>query len=109
MVHEAMVLEYSGRHLAMIELAASLKLLLMISAIACIFFPGGLVTTEARAGAYALGLVSYGAKLAVAGTLLGIFEMSIAKMRVFRVPNLLGGALMLGLLATLLLFVSRGL
>jgi formate hydrogenlyase subunit 4 len=109
MVHEAMVLEYSGRHLAMIELASSLKLLLMISAIACIFFPGGLVTTEARAGAYALGFVSYAAKLGVAGTLLGIFEMSIAKMRVFRVPNLLGGALMLGLLATLLLFVSRGL
>ena len=42
MVHEAMVLEYSGRHLAMIELAASLKLLLYISVIACIFFPFGL-------------------------------------------------------------------
>jgi formate hydrogenlyase subunit 4 len=109
MVHEAMVLEYSGRHLAMIELAASLKLLLMISAIACIFFPFGMVTGAAGAGRYFIGLGAYGLKLAVAGTLLGIFEMSIAKMRVFRVPNLLGGALMLGLLATLLLFVSVGL
>ncbi len=109
MVHEAMVLEYSGRHLAMIELASSLKLLLMISAIACIFFPFGLVTGAAEAGRYFVGLGAYAAKLAVAGTLLGIFEMSIAKMRVFRVPNLLGGALMLALLATLLLFVSVGL
>ena len=46
MVHEAMVLEYSGRHLAMIDLAASLKLLLYVSAIACIFFPFGLVICD---------------------------------------------------------------
>ncbi|MBV8456391.1 MAG: NADH-quinone oxidoreductase subunit H, partial [Acetobacteraceae bacterium] len=106
MVHEAMVLEYSGRHLAMIELAASLKLLLMISIIGCIFFPFGLASGDAAAGSYISGLGAYALKLIIAGTLLGIFEMSIAKMRVFRVPNLLGGALMLGLLATLLLFVS---
>jgi formate hydrogenlyase subunit 4 len=102
MVHEAMVLEYSGRHLAMIDLAASLKLLLYISAIACIFVPLGL------ADGYAVGLLSWLAKLAVAGVLLGVFEMSIAKMRVFRVPNFLGAALMLGLLGVLLLFVSQG-
>ena len=102
MVHEAMVLEYSGRHLAMIELAASLKLLLYISAIACIFVPVGL------ADGYAIGLLAWLAKLAVAGVLLGVFEMSIAKMRVFRVPNFLGAALMLGLLGVLLLFVSQG-
>lgn len=109
MVHEAMVLEYSGRHLAMIEFAASLKLLLMISAIAAIFFPIGLAATGAGPAAYGIGLVSYLLKLLVAAVLLGTFEMSIAKMRVFRVPNLLGGALMLGLLGTLLLFISRGL
>jgi formate hydrogenlyase subunit 4 len=102
MVHEAMVLEYSGRHLAMIDLAASLKLLLYISAIACIFVPVGLER------GYAIGLVTWLAKLAVAGVLLGVFEVSIAKMRVFRVPNFLGAALMLGLLGVLLLFVSRG-
>jgi formate hydrogenlyase subunit 4 len=102
MVHEAMVLEYSGRHLAMIELAAALKLLLYISVIACIFCPVGL------AHGYAIGFVLYLFKLAVAGVLLGVFEMSIAKMRVFRVPNFLGAALMLGLLGVLLLFVSEG-
>jgi formate hydrogenlyase subunit 4 len=48
-------------------------------------------------------------KLAVAGVLLAVFETSIAKMRVFRVPELLGVALMLGLLGTLFLFVSKGL
>ena len=102
MVHEAMVLEYSGRHLAMVELAAFLKLLLYVSVIACIFFPFGL-----RDG-YVVGLASYLVKLVVAGGLLGVLELSIAKMRVFRVPNFLGAALMLGLLGVLLLFVSQG-
>lgn len=109
MVHEAMVLEYSGRHLAMIELASALKLLAMMAIIGCVFVPAGLATGGAGLAAYAVGLVAFAAKLAVGAVLLGTFETAIAKMRVFRVPNLLGGALMLGLLATLLLFVSRGL
>ncbi|MEZ5934726.1 MAG: NADH-quinone oxidoreductase subunit H [Alphaproteobacteria bacterium] len=109
MVHEAMVLEYSGRHLAMIEFAASLKLLLYASLIACVFLPFGLAAPEAGPRAYALGLVSYLLKLAAAGFLLALFETAVAKMRVFRVPEFLGAALMLGLLGTLLLFVSRSL
>jgi formate hydrogenlyase subunit 4 len=109
MVHEAMVLEYSGRHLALIELAASLKLLLYISLIACVFAPWGLAPAGAGFAAYATGTATYLVKLAVGGFLLALFETSIAKMRVFRVPEFLGAALMLGLLATLLLFVSRSL
>ena len=109
MVHEAMVLEYSGRHLALIDLSASLKLLLYISLIACIFMPWGIAPPDAGPMALALGLVSYVGKLALGGFLLALFETSIAKMRVFRVPEFLGAALMLGLLATLLLFVSRSL
>jgi formate hydrogenlyase subunit 4 len=107
MVHEAMVLEYSGRHLAMIELAAMLKLLLYVSVIACIFTPLGLAGDNAGLQRDAIGLGSYVAKLLVAGTMLAVFETSIAKMRVFRVPNFLGAALMLALLATLLMFVTR--
>jgi formate hydrogenlyase subunit 4 len=107
MVHEAMVLEYSGRHLAMIELAAAVKLLLYVSLIACIFFPWGLAQADAGPAAYAIGAAAYAAKLFVGGFLLVLFETSIAKMRVFRVPDFLGVALMLGLLGTLLLFVSR--
>lgn len=108
MVHEAMVLEYSGRHLAMIELASSLKLLLYISIIACIFVPFGLATDGAGPPAYAISLAAYLLKVTVASLLLATLETAIAKLRVFRVPNLLGIALMLGLLGTLLLFVSRG-
>jgi formate hydrogenlyase subunit 4 len=109
MVHEAMVLEYSGRHLALIDLAASLKLLLYVSLIACLFAPWGQASTGATPAALAVGICSYLGKLAVGGGLLAVFETSIAKMRVFRVPEFLGAALMLGLLATLLLFVSRSL
>ena len=109
MVHEAMVLEYSGRHLALIDLSVSLKLLIYISLIACIFMPWGIAPPDAGPLALALGLVSYVGKLTLGGFLLALFETSIAKMRVFRVPEFLGAALMLGLLATLLLFVSRSL
>jgi formate hydrogenlyase subunit 4 len=106
MVHEAMVLEYSARHLALIELAASLKLLLYISLIACVFAPWGVAPPGAGLAAYLAGLGLYLVKLTVGGVLLAIFETSIAKMRVFRVPQFLGAALMLGLLAALLRFVS---
>ncbi|HEY7245847.1 MAG TPA: NADH-quinone oxidoreductase subunit H [Xanthobacteraceae bacterium] len=109
MVHEAMVLEYSGRHLALIELSTFLKLLLYISLIACIFAPWGVAEKGASAAALAVGILAYAGKLAGGGFLLAVFETSIAKMRVFRVPEFLGAALMLGLLATLLLFVSRSL
>ncbi|MEP9355135.1 NADH-quinone oxidoreductase subunit H [Xanthobacter sp. KR7-65] len=116
MVHEAMVLEYSGRHLALIELAGQLKLLLFLSLVACVFVPWGLAPAGpgfapgdfalAPLGAFALGMASYAGKLAAGAVLLAVFETSIAKMRVFRVPDFLGAALMLGLLGTLLLFVS---
>jgi formate hydrogenlyase subunit 4 len=107
MVHEAMVLEYSGRHLAMIEFAAALKLLLYVSLIACIFAPWGLAGAGAGPAAFAIGAIAYLAKLAVGAVLLGLFETAIAKMRVFRVPEFLGGAFMLGLLGSLLLFVVQ--
>jgi len=109
MVHEAMVLEYSGRHLALIDLASELKLLLYISLIGCLFVPWGLAATAASPQTITIGVVSYLAKLVAGGALLAVFETAIAKMRVFRVPEFLGAALMLGLLGTLLLFVSRSL
>jgi formate hydrogenlyase subunit 4 len=108
MVHEAMVLEYAGRHLALIDLAAMLKLQTYLSMIICVFVPFGIAVAGGGPLSYLLGGAAWFGKLAVGGILLGIFEMSIAKMRVFRVPNFLGAALMLGLLGLLLLFVSRG-
>ena len=108
MVHEAMVLEYSGRHLAVLELANFLKLLLYMSLIACVFAPWGMAPAGSGLLATGLGLLAWGGKLAAGGAVLGVFETSVAKMRVFRVPEYLGVALMLALLGTLLLFVSRG-
>jgi formate hydrogenlyase subunit 4 len=107
MVHEAMVLEYSGRHLALIELSSYLKLLLYVSLIACLFAPWGVTTASAAPAQLALAVAAYLGKLALGGVLLALFETSIAKMRVFRVPDFLGAALMLALLAALLRFVSR--
>lgn len=107
MVHEAMVLEYSGRHLALIELAAAIKLLLYLTLIACLFAPWTLAAAGAGPVALLDGLVCYLFKLAIGGFLLAGFETSIAKMRVFRVPVFLGASLMLGFLGTLLLFVTK--
>jgi formate hydrogenlyase subunit 4 len=106
MVHEAMVLEYSGRHLALIEGAAMLKLLLYAALIACVFLPWGMATPTQ--GNPLIGLLSFLAKLAAAGTALAVFETSVAKMRVFRVGEFLGGALLLSLLGAIFLYVSRG-
>ena len=109
MIHEAMVLEYSGRHLAMIELGSALKLLLYLSLIGSVFLPAGVAHPGDGLASYRFGLAAYLAKLTVGALLLAVFETAIAKMRVFRVTQFLGAALMLGFLATLLLFVSRGL
>ena len=107
MVHEAMILEYSGRHLAVIEAAASLKLLLYMSLVGCVFAPWGVAVAGQDLAAYGIGVLTYIAKLAIGGFLLAVFETTVAKMRVFRVSDFLGAAMMLGLLAALLLFVSR--
>jgi formate hydrogenlyase subunit 4 len=109
MIHEAMVLEYSGRHLALIEAAAATKLLLYVSLLACVFFPWGIAAPGASPAALALGAATWALKLAAGGAMLAVFETVVAKMRVFRVPQYLGAALMLGLLGTLLLFVTRSL
>ncbi|KAF2990004.1 NADH-quinone oxidoreductase subunit H [Methylocystis sp. MJC1] len=109
MVHEAMILEYSGRHLAIIEMASALKLLLYVSLISCIFFPFGIAHPDGSLADMGYGVAFYVLKIFVAGFLLALFEVSTAKMRVFRVSDFLGAALMLGLLGTLLVFVTRSL
>jgi formate hydrogenlyase subunit 4 len=108
MVHEAMILEYSGRHLAMIEAAAAVKLVLYFSLIACLFFPFGLAIGDKTAAAVLFGLVTWIAKMLILAVLLPIAETSVAKMRVFRYPAFLGGAFAAAALAVFLRFVSRG-
>ena len=100
MIHEAMVLEYSGRHLAMIEWAASLKLFVYSCIGIALFFPYGI-----PAGGDAFGLVlalpALAAKLAVGGAALALIEMVSAKMRIFRAPEFMGSAFLLAVLAIL--------
>jgi formate hydrogenlyase subunit 4 len=108
MVHEAMVLEYSGRHLALIELASSLRLVLYLSLIACLFAPWGIAPAAGGRDALLAGAAAYMAKLLFGGLALAVFETTVAKLRVFRAPDFIGAALMLGFLATLLRFVSAG-
>lgn len=108
MVHEAMVLEYSGRHLALIEAAAMVKLLLYMGLISCVFIPWGMATPESGHFAPVVGIVVFAGKLAVGGALLAVFETATAKMRVFRYGEFLGGALLLSLLGAIFLYVSRG-
>jgi formate hydrogenlyase subunit 4 len=108
MVHEAMVLEYSGRHLAMIEAASALKLVLYFSLLACVFLPRGTATTDRGLTALGLGIGAYLLKLLVLAALLPVGETAVAKMRVFRYPIFLGGAFAAAALAVFLLFVSQG-
>jgi formate hydrogenlyase subunit 4 len=107
MVHEAMVLEYSGRHLAMIEAASQIKLMLYFSLIICLFVPFGMATASAGPLEWLIGAMVYLAKLAIGAVVLGVWEVSVAKMRVFRVTDLLAGALVFAFLAILFAFLSN--
>lgn len=108
MVHEAMVLEYSGRHLAMVEATAALKLVLYFSLLICLFFPFGMAIFEKSFVAFALGAGAYLSKMLVLAILLPVGETMTAKLRVFRYPIFLGGAFAAAALAVFLLFVSKG-
>jgi len=100
MIHEAMILEYSGRHLALMEWAAQVKLLLYGVLIANIFLPWGIAGSLAPAD-LALGLAAILLKLLALGAALALAETVLAKMRLFRVPAFLNLALLLALLGLL--------
>ncbi len=107
MIHEAMVLEYSGRHLAMVEAAAMVRLTLFLALIACLFVPWGIALPGSPVMGVAIGLGGFLIKVFTLATVLALFETSVAKMRVFRYADFLGGALLLGLLATIFHYVSE--
>lgn len=100
MVHEAMLLEYSGRHLALMEWAAQVKLMLYGALIVAIFFPWGM-TKIVDVDGVMIALVATVGKLALLGVVLAAAETVLAKARLFRVPTLLNFALLLGLLGLL--------
>ena len=108
MLHEAMLLEYSGRHLALLEFAVALRLLVWLTLIGTLFAPIGLAPAGAGPLGWAIGLVAWALKLLAACAGLALLEVCVARMRLFRVPEFLGLAVLLGLLAALFLFVSTG-
>jgi formate hydrogenlyase subunit 4 len=100
MVHEALILEYSGRHLALIEWASALKLFAYSCAGLALFFPWG-VAEKSDHWALLWAMPVLAVKLAVGGALLAMVETVLAKMRIFRAPEFLATAFMLGVLALL--------
>ena len=106
MIHEAMVLEYSGRYLALVEWSAGLKLAVFLSLIANVFAPWGIGTTPTPA-AMGIGLVVYLVKISGLAVLIGTLECMFAKLRLFRVTDLLGVAFILALLGLLFFYILR--
>src|SRR5438034_1072444 len=106
MIHEVMILEYSGRYLALIEWASSIKLFLFLTLLGNIFFPWGVAVTPEPV-ALVIGVVALAIKLGVLALGLAILETSVAKLRLFLVPELLSGSFMLALLAVVSFFFLR--
>lgn len=107
MIHEAMILEYSGRYLALVEWAAGLKLLVFLTLIANVFAPWGIANSMEPA-ALGVGLAAYLVKVSGLAVLIGILESMFAKLRLFRVTDLLGAAFILALLGLVFFYVLRG-
>ena len=107
MIHEAMLLEYSGRYLALMEWAAGIKLLVFLTLLVNVFAPWG-IATEATLSALATGVAVYVAKVTGLAVIIGVIESMFAKLRLFRVPELLGSAFILALLALVFFYTLRG-
>jgi formate hydrogenlyase subunit 4 len=106
MIHEALILEYSGRHLALIEWATAIKLTIYCALGIALFLPWGI----AEAGAWTMlpaAALAFAAKLLVAGAGLALLETLSAKMRIFRAPEFLGMAFLLAVLG-MLIFLLLG-
>lgn len=106
MIHEAMILEYSGRHLALVEWAAGMKLALFLVLLSNLFFPWGVAPAITPAG-LSIAFMALVGKVAVLAMIIAALETAVAKLRLFRVPELLSGSFTLALLAVLSFFFVR--
>ena len=107
MVHEAMVLEYTGRDLALIEWASSIKLMLLLTLIANVFLPWG-IARETTWVFMLSGIAAIIIKVTVLASIIAVVESSTAKLRLFRVPELIGGSFALAMLALILRITGKG-
>jgi formate hydrogenlyase subunit 4 len=99
MVHEAMVLEYAGPRLALVEWASAMRLTVLLALLANLFLPWGIAGGRPTVLAIVIGVGAVAVKVAVLAVLLASAEVFIAKLRLFRVPELLAGSFLLALLA----------
>ncbi|MBU3966818.1 MAG: NADH-quinone oxidoreductase subunit H [Euryarchaeota archaeon] len=107
MIHEAMILEYSGKQLAIVEISAMVKQLLVFSLLANIFFPWGIATKISAVG-IAVALLVFLIKIVILGALMAMVETSTAKWRLFRLPDLLSISLMLSFLSIVSFIIVNG-
>ena len=107
MIHEAMLLEYSGRYLALIEWGAAVKQLVLMSLLVNVFFPAGIAAAGAGAGALGIAVLMFVVKLILLAGAVVLVETTNAKLRLFRVPDLLSAAFILATLALLSTFLFR--
>jgi formate hydrogenlyase subunit 4 len=106
MIHEAMLLEYSGRYLAFMEWGASIKQLVLLTLLVNVFLPFG-IATDLSPASVGLGLLVYVVKLLVLAAAVVLVETTNAKLRLFRVPDLLSVAFVLATLALLSTFLFQ--
>ncbi|MBI1820652.1 MAG: NADH-quinone oxidoreductase subunit H [Nitrospirae bacterium] len=106
MIHEAMILEYSGRYLALIEWASALKLLLFLTLLSNIFVPWG-IATEMNPLGMVLGTAAWLLKVSGLAVLVSVIESMFAKLRLFRITELLGVAFILSLLSLIFYYILR--
>jgi formate hydrogenlyase subunit 4 len=106
MIHEAMILEYSGRNLAMVEWAAGMKLFLFLTLLSNLFFPWGVALNNAPAALFT-ALLALATKLLLFAAAIALVETAVAKLRLFRVPELLAGSFTVALLAVVTSFFIK--
>jgi len=107
MIHEAMILEYSGKQLSIVELGAMVKQLLVFSLLANIFLPWGIAIDVGFVN-IAIALIVFLIKIIAIGALMAIVETSTAKWRLFRLPDLLSVSLMLSFLSLVSFIIVKG-
>lgn len=107
MAHEGMLLEYSGRPLGLLLWATHIKQFVVLSLLAALFLPWG-IGRELTAASLAIGLIAYLFKLGILGLVLALVETTNVKLRIFRVPELLGAASLLGVLSITAVYMIGG-
>jgi formate hydrogenlyase subunit 4 len=103
MIHEAMILEYSGPLLALVEWAAAMKLFLFLTLLGNLFFPWGVALTNTPITLFA-AFLALAMKLLLFASAIALVETAVAKLRLFRVPELLAGSFTVALLAVVTSF-----